>query len=74
MNKYKLNNQKNLDEINITSYNFNAYEIKNKNILCTFAYLLFDKLFNFKNININEDKLYEFIKLVSKYYYTIHIY
>jgi hypothetical protein len=39
-NKYKLNNQKKLDEINITSYNFNAYEIKNKNILCTFAYLL----------------------------------
>jgi high affinity cGMP-specific 3',5'-cyclic phosphodiesterase 9 len=72
INKYKLNNTKKLDEINITSYNFNAYEIKNKNILCIFAYLLFDKLFDFKNININEDKLYEFIKLVSKYYYNVH--
>jgi hypothetical protein len=72
INKYKINNQKKLDKINIISYNFNAYEIKNKNILCVFAYLLFDKLFDFKNININKDKLYEFIKLVSKYYYNVH--
>lgn len=71
INQLKFKNKKNkLDEINITSYYFNAYQIKNKNILCNFAYLLFDKLFDFKNIYINENTMYEFIKLVSERYHN----